>query len=126
MLDSSVDTMMRGLARMDGFLLACLIDPLTGTLLDSVVHQDGANTYAATAGASDVMRVLSLMAGGLALDSGVQDVVVTLTDQLYLLRYLPTGGTEQILLLVVLERSHANFAMALREVRQLDLRPARS
>jgi hypothetical protein len=100
----------------DGFMLACLVDASTGMVLASRKDQDDISLPTAAAGAADIANVLSLLAGQLPVD-GLEDVMVTFRRQLYMIRLVRADPEPQILLLVILDRSRVNLAMARREIR---------
>ena len=100
----------------DGFILACLVDASTGMVLASRKDQDDISLPAAAAGAADITNVLSLLAGQLPVD-GLEDVMVTFRRQLYVIRLVRQDPEPQILLLVILDRSRVNLALARREIR---------
>jgi len=100
----------------DGFMLACLVDASTGMVLAARKDQDDISLPTAAAGAADIANVLSLLAGQLPVD-GLEDVMVTFRRQLYMIRLVREDPEPQILLLVILDRSRVNLAMARREIR---------
>jgi hypothetical protein len=100
----------------DGFMLACLVDGSTGMVLASRKDQDDISLPTAAAGAADIANVLALLAGQLPVD-GLEDVMVTFRRQLYMIRLVRENPEPQILLLVILDRSRVNLAMARREIR---------
>jgi len=100
----------------DGFMLACLVDASTGMVLASRKDRDDISLPTAAAGAADIASVLSLLAGQLPVD-GLEDVMVTFRRQLYMIRLVREEPEPQILLLVILDRSRVNLAMARREIR---------
>jgi hypothetical protein len=100
----------------DGFMLACLVDASTGMVLASRKDQDDISLPTAAAGAADIANVLALLAGQLPVD-GLEDVMVTFRRQLYMIRLVRENPQPQILLLVILDRSRVNLAMARREIR---------
>jgi hypothetical protein len=100
----------------DGFMLACLVDASTGMVLASRKDQDDISLPTAAAGAADIANVLALLAGQLPVD-GLEDVMVTFRRQLYMMRLVREDPEPQILLLVILDRSRVNLAMARREIR---------
>ncbi len=111
------DEMLTPVTQIQGFVLACLVDASTGMILGSLQDRDDMPLPVAAAGAADVVSVLSLMTGELAMNGAVQDVIVTLDSHYHLIRLLRRGPGRQFLLLVTLERPQANLAMALREIR---------
>jgi hypothetical protein len=100
----------------DGFMLACLVDASTGMVLASRKDQDDISLPTAAAGAADIANVLALLAGQLPVD-GLEDVMVTFRRQLYMIRLVREDPEPQILLLVILDRSRVNLAMARREIK---------
>jgi len=100
----------------DGFMLACLVDASTGMVLASRKDQDDISLPTAAAGAADIANVLSLLAGQLPVD-GLEDVMVTFRRQLYMIRLVREDPEPPVLLLVILDRSRVNLAMARREIR---------
>jgi len=103
-------------ADIDGFVLGCLVDASTGMILASRKDQDEVSLPTAAAGAADIANVLSLLAGELPVD-GLEDVMVTFRNQLYVIRLVSEDLEPNIILLVILDRARANLAMARREIR---------
>jgi hypothetical protein len=100
----------------DGFMLACLVDASTGMVLASRKDQDDISLPTAAAGAADIANVLALLGGPLPVD-GLEDVMVTFRRQLYMMRLVREDPEPQLLLLVILDRSRVNLALARREIR---------
>ena len=117
MLAPPADALLAPLRGIDGLLIACLIDPDRGTVLGSVQARDDLRTPVAAAGAADVVAVLALMSGQLPADGEAEDVIVTFSKQFHLIRVLRSGPAEGMILLVTLDRAHANLAMANRAIR---------
>ncbi len=116
---SAVEDMLAPVRQIDGFVQACLIDGASGMILGSLTGDGEVNVAVAAAGVADVVNVLSLMTGELALEGGLEDVVVTLASHYHLIRVLPPGPAGQPVLLVTLNRPQTNLAMAHRELRDL-------
>jgi hypothetical protein len=85
-------------------------------VLASRKDQDDISLPTAAAGAADIANVLALLAGQLPVD-GLEDVMVTFRRQLYMIRLVRENPEPQLLLLVILDRSRVNLAMARREIR---------
>jgi predicted regulator of Ras-like GTPase activity (Roadblock/LC7/MglB family) len=115
---SAVEAMLAPMKRIDGFVLACLVDADSGLVLGAVRGDDSISVPVAAAGAADVAGALSLMTSRLALKGDLEDVIVTLGSHYHLIRALPAEPAGQLVLLVTLERPAANLAMAHREVRE--------
>ena len=122
---SPIEAMLARVRQIDGFVLACLIDAVTGMVVGSVQEQDGINLLVAAAGAADIANVLSLMTGELPASGDFEDVIVTLSNHYHLIRLLQTEQGRQLLLLLTLDRPRANLAMARREIRDVNIGPVR-
>ncbi len=116
MILDEAEALLDPVSDIDGFMLACLVDASTGMVLASRKDQDDISLPTAAAGAADIANVLSLLAGQLPVD-GLEDVMVTFRRQLYMIRLVRADPEPQILLLVILDRSRVNLAMARREIR---------
>ena len=116
MILDEAEALLDPVSDIDGFMLACLVDASTGMVLAARKDQDDISLPTAAAGAADIANVLSLLAGQLPVD-GLEDVMVTFRRQLYMIRLVREDPEPQILLLVILDRSRVNLAMARREIR---------
>ena len=115
MILDEAEALLDPVSDIDGFMLACLVDASTGMVLASRMDQDDISMPTAAAGAADITNVLSLLTGELGVD-GLEDVTVTFRRQLYVIRLVRHDPEPQILL-VILDRSRVNLAMARREIR---------
>ena len=116
MILDEAEALLDPVSDIDGFMLACLVDASTGMVLASRKDQDDISLPTAAAGAADIANVLALLAGELPVD-GLEDVMVTFRRQLYVIRLVRKDPEPQVLLLVILDRSRVNLAMARREIR---------
>ena len=116
MIIDEAEALLDPVSDIDGFMLACLVDASSGMVLASRQDQDDISLPTAAAGAADIANVLALLAGELPVD-GLEDVMVTFHRQLYVMRLVRNDPEPQILLLVILDRSRVNLAMARREIR---------
>jgi hypothetical protein len=107
-------------AHIEGFVLGCLVDASTGMILAARKDQDDISLPVAAAGAADIANVLSMLGGELPVD-GLEDVMVTFRNQLYVIRFISDDLEPNILLLVILDRARANLALARREIRSFCL-----
>ncbi len=117
MLLSATDAVLAPVTSIDGFLLACLIEPSTGMILASAPGPGEISLPIAAAGAADIAYVLSVLSAKLAANEELDDVIVTFSNHLHLIRPLKHELAQRALLLVILDRRRANLAMARREVR---------
>jgi hypothetical protein len=114
---SAADAVLTPVTAIDGFLLACLIDPSTGMILASAPGQGDISLPTAAAGAADISYVLSVLAAKLAAHEELEDVIVTFSNHLHLIRPVKQEAAQRVLLLVILDRRRANLAMARHEIR---------
>jgi hypothetical protein len=103
----------------DGFRLGCLIDASTGMVLASVQNEDAPDSLTAAAGAADIVSVLALLNGKLATGEILEDVMITFSDNFFMIRPVGRDAEPRILLLVVTDRHRTNLALAHRSVREL-------
>ncbi len=116
MIVEEAEGLLDPVADIDGFVLACLVDAPTGMVLATRGGRDDISLPAAAAGGADIAQVLSLLAAELPAD-GLDDVLVTFSGLLYVARQIVEGAEPPILLVVILDRTRANLALARREIR---------
>ncbi|MDQ2875138.1 MAG: roadblock/LC7 domain-containing protein [Actinomycetota bacterium] len=118
MLSPAANTLLAPVAAIDGFRLASLVDAATGMVVSASVHDpDDLSLAAVAAGAADIVSVLSLLSSELGADDGLEDVMVTFGSRFHLIRHVRADSAQSAVLLVVLDRSRANLALARREIR---------
>jgi hypothetical protein len=114
---AAAEAVLAPVTTIDGFRLASLIDASTGMVLASVQDQDDISLPRAAAGAADIASVLALLTGELATGDDLEDVMVTFSKHFHLIRIVQAGPSQTVILLVILDRSRANLAMARRSIR---------
>jgi len=117
MILPEADGLLAPIMDIDGFRLACLIDASTGMVLAAQQDQADIGLPAAAAGATDIANVLALLNGRMATGESLEDVIVTFSSSLYMVRPIRRDPDPQILLLVILDRLRTNLAMARRSIR---------
>lgn len=110
----AAETLLGPVRQVGGFAHAGLVDASTGMVLGSVQAAGGLAMPPVAAAAADLAGVLSQMAGEF---SEAEDVIVTLGRYYVLIRLLAAGPGRRLILLLTLDRSQANLAMAHRELR---------
>lgn len=137
------DPIHRALTRLlsiDGLVSACLVEPESAYVLDTVVGAETATpgsgpsaaapdqapptaptatTATVAAGASDVVQVIGLMMSGLGETDSLEDVIITLGRCHHLIMPVPTAGTDGLLVVVTLDRVRTNLALARRQLQAL-------
>lgn len=121
MVLAAADALLTPVTTVDGFVLACLADASTGTVIAAAPGRDPGDgvLQAMAADATDIVRLLSILSSSLTSADQLEDIVVTRSDHLHLIRPVPPGpGRPAMLLLVVLDRTMTNLALARREAEQ--------
>ena len=117
MLVSAAEASLAPVTQIDGFRLASIVDASTGMILAAVGDEEDLSLPTVAAGAADMAQVLSLVSGELGTDDGLEDVMVTFGTHFHVIRLIHADARQQVVLLVVLDRSRANLALARREIR---------
>lgn len=93
-------------AELAGFLGAALVDHSSGMTLGT--HGNGINLEVAAAGNTEVVRAKMRVMKQLAIEGGIEDILITLDTQLHLIR--PIG--DSLFLYLALDRKQGNLGMA--------------
>lgn len=135
----AVQTALARLRTIDGLTTACLVEPNSAHVIDTLVIDppvvagpsagDGdpgpagvASAFAAgtvAAGASDVVQVVELMTSSLGEAEQLEEVIITLGRHHHLITPLPQAGADGLLIVVTLDRARTNLARARQQLRAL-------
>jgi hypothetical protein len=125
---AGADAVHRALTRLrsiDGLVTACLVEPDSAHVLDTIIGDagtpsaSGQATATIAAGASDVIQVIALMSSTLGEPDELEDVVITLGRRHHLITPLRTSGANGLLIVVTLDRAGTNLALARQQLRAL-------
>ena len=106
---NSVNDSLSKLSGLDGFVAAALVDADSGMVLGT--EQRGTlNLEVAAAGNTEIVRSKRKAMSALKLKDEISDILITLGKQYHLLR--PTKSRPTVFFYLVLDRAHANLAMA--------------
>jgi hypothetical protein len=94
--------------KIDGAIAAALVDWESGLTLGTI--GSGLNIDLAAAGNTNVVRSKLSVMKDLKLKGGLEDILITLTEQYHLIRIL--GDNPNLFIYVALSRTHANLGMA--------------
>lgn len=106
---ASIEEGLQGLAELDGFLGACLVDGNSGVMMGS----EGGGTLnleAATAGNTEVVRAKRKIVHALASKDAIEDILITLGKQYHLIR--PLAVKDGLFIYLVLDKDRSNLALA--------------
>jgi predicted regulator of Ras-like GTPase activity (Roadblock/LC7/MglB family) len=100
-----------------GFVGSCLVDSETGLMLASEGGGD-LDLEAVAALNTEVIRAEQEAIAALGLDDRLEDILVTTTRQVHVLR--PLEATPSVFLYLALDRKAANLGMALRQLGRIE------
>lgn len=105
---AKIDETLRQLLEVDGAMAAAVVDYGSGMLLGGL--GSGLDLDIAAGGNTEVVRSKMKTMAMLGLDSQIQDILITLSDQLHLIR--PTHKLDGLFIYFVLDAKKANLALA--------------
>lgn len=106
-----------GLSEVEGFMAGCLVDSDSGLVL-AKVGEGNFDLDAAAAGNTEVVRAKRKTMKSLGITGGIEDILITLDDQLHLIRLLKSN--EAIFLYVVINKKIGNLGMARIAVKKVE------
>ena len=128
----AVHAVLARLQGLDGLVTACLVEPDSAFVLDTVVgkptadadagvdvNDNGALAATISAAASDVVQVIGLMTSSLGDPDELEDVTITFGRRHHLITPLPEAGVDGLLVVVTLDRARTNLALARQQLRAL-------
>ncbi len=113
---SNIEETLTGLINIDGALGCAIVDYTSGMMLGS--QGGGVDLELAAAGNSDVVKAKIKTMESLGIKGDIEDMMITLEDQLHIIR--PSIINEGLFIYLVLDKKRANLALARRNVSQLE------
>lgn len=113
---ASIDESLQELMTLDGAMGGCIVDYMSGMVLGSL--GSGVDLELAAAGNSQVVKAKVATMKSLGITGGIDDILITLADQLHIIR--PTANHEDLFIYLVLDKSKANLALARRKVKSVE------
>lgn len=108
---------LENLTSIDGFVAGALVDSESGLAL-ATQGNSTIDLELAAASNTGVIRSKRKVAESLNLDDTIEDILITLGKQYYLLR--PLDSNENLFLYLILDRSRANLAMSRHELKRFE------
>jgi len=109
---ATIEYSLQQLMRIDGALGCCLVDFESGMVLGKA--GGGLDLDLAAAGNTEVVRAKMKTAKALNLKDKIEDILITLSTQLHIIR--PTASHDGLFIYIALDKEKANLALARRKV----------
>jgi hypothetical protein len=117
----NIDTAMKEAMSIAGAVGVALVDYDSGMSLGALGGGDWLNLEVAAAGNTEVVRAKMRVMTALALNDGIEDILITLHRQYHLIRLLePAKGSPTLFLYLVLDRERANLALARHYLKRIE------
>ena len=118
---SDINQTLNGLMEIDGSLGCAIVDYTTGMLLGS--QGAGVDLELAAAGNSEVVKAKMNTMRSLGIEGSIEDILITLKDQLHIIR--PSVNNEGLFIYLVLDKKRSNLALARRKTTDLETKLVR-
>ena len=113
---TTINDALNQLLAVDGSMAAALVDSSSGMLLGGV--GTGIDLELAAAGNTEVVRAKLKTAKSLGLADSIDDILITLTTQIHIIR--PLAQQPEVFFYFVLDRAKANLALARMKVKEVE------
>lgn len=115
---SNIDETIQGLMEVSGALGCAIVDSSSGMALGTGGGGGGVDLELAAAGNSEVVKAKMKTMASLGIQGGIEDILITLADQLHVIR--PSISNEGLFIYLVLDKKNSNLALARRRVNDLE------
>jgi hypothetical protein len=118
----NIETSLKEAMAIDGAVGVALVDYESGMSLGTMGGGDWLDLDVAAAGNTEVVRAKMRVMSALALNDGIEDILITLGRQYHLIRLLGDGkgGGMTLFLYLVLDRERSNLALARHHLRRIE------
>lgn len=113
---ATIEFSLQQLMKINGAVGCCLVDYESGMVLGKA--GGGIDLDLAAAGNTEVVRAKMKTAKSLNLKDRIEDILITLTSQLHIIR--PTTEHDGLFIYIALEKERANLALARRKVLEIE------
>ena len=115
----NVDESLQDAMSISGAIGAALVDYTSGMTLGTA-GGGPIDLDVAAGGNTEVVRAKMAVMKALDIDGGIEDILITLKDQLHLIRMMDTDRGDGLFLYVALSKDKANLAMARHQLKNVE------
>jgi hypothetical protein len=108
-----------GVMQIPGALAAALVDTSSGMTLGTAGNGH-IDIELAAAGNTEVVRAQLMTLGNLGLEDRVEDLLITLSTQIHVIRPVASPAGEGLFLYAALDKERSNLALARRNLQQIE------
>ncbi|GAB2979959.1 hypothetical protein [Frigoribacterium salinisoli] len=113
---ASINESLDALLTVDGSMAAAVVDSASGMLLGGA--GSGIDLELAAAGNTEVVRAKLKTAKSLGLGDAIEDILITLSSQIHIIR--PLASNRDVFIYFVLDRAKANLALARMKTKEVE------
>lgn len=113
---AKIDASLKELMSIDGAMGCCIVDYTSGMSLGSAGA--GVDLELAAAGNSQVVKAKMETMASLGIKGGINDILITLDEQLHVIR--PTEKHAGLFIYLVLDKAKSNLALARRKAQSVE------
>ncbi|RMI35211.1 hypothetical protein [Nocardia stercoris] len=117
---SNIDLALKDMMTIDGALGAAVVDYNSGMALGALGSSKALDLQIAAAGNTEVVRAKMRTIEQLGLNEGIEDILITLTNQYHLIRPLTGRKSKGLFLYLALDRGRANLALARHRLKSIE------
>ncbi|MET8145231.1 hypothetical protein ABZU32_33430 [Sphaerisporangium sp. NPDC005288] len=117
---AGIDVSLKEMMAVDGAVGAAVVDYNSGMALGTLGGSKDLDLQVAAAGNTEVIKAKLRTMDALGLKEGIEDILITLSNQYHIIRPLSGRGGKGLFLYLALDRGRANLAMARHSLRAID------
>lgn len=118
----NIETALKDAMTIDGAVGVALVDYESGMSLGTLGGGEWLDLDVAAAGNTEVVRAKMRVMSALALNDGIEDILITLGRQYHLIRLIGDGRSagSALFLYLVLDRERSNLALARHHLKRIE------